>query len=85
MKPETMKLLESWKNEVLKPTTEITINKDYCPCDDGTVELIWFANYQRDGVDHALWYKVSNVPDDIGAINIRIDVAEQVELKKCLS
>lgn len=77
-------MLDSWRNEVLKPTNEITINKDYCPCDDGTIELIWFANYRRDGVDHTFVYKVSNIPDDIPAINIRIDVTEQVELKKYL-
>ena len=84
MNPETMSLLKSWRNVVLTPTAEITINKEYCSCDDGTIELIWFADYQRNGVNHTLWYKVSNLPDDMSTINIKIDVVEQVELKKIL-
>ena len=84
MKPETMRLLDNWRNEVLEPIQGITINRDYNPCDDGTIELMWFADYQRGGVDHTFWYGVSNVPDDISVINYKIDVIEKVELKKRL-
>ena len=82
MKPETMRLLNDWRNEVLEPIPGISIRRNYNPCDDGTIELMWFADYQRGGIDHTFKYIVSNLPDDISAINIKNDVVEQVELKR---
>ena len=84
MKPETMRWLDNWRNEVLEPFQGIIINRDYNPNDDGTIELIWFADYNKGGVDHTFKYIISNLSDDISAINIKIDVVEQVELKKHL-
>ena len=84
MKPETMRLLDHWRNEVIEPIQGIEIRRDYNPCDDGTIELMWFVEYQKGDVDHIFKYIVSNLPDDISAINIKIDVVEQVELKKHL-
>lgn len=84
MKPETMRMLESWRNEVIEPIQGVKITKDYNPCDDGTIELMWFADYQRGGVNHTSMYIVTNLPDDITAVNIKINVVEQVELKKRL-
>lgn len=84
MKPETMRLLDNWRHEVLEPFQGIKINRGYNPNDDGTIELIWFVDYNKGGVDHTFKYIISNLPDDISAINIKIDVVEQVELKKHL-
>lgn len=84
MKPETMRLLDDWRNEVLEPILGISIRRGYNPCDDGTIELMWFADYQRNGMAHTFKYIVSNLPDDISAINIKSDVVEQVELRRYL-
>ena len=84
MKPETMRLLDHWRNEVIEPIQGIEIRRDYNPCDDGTIELIWSADYQRGGANHTFFYREGNQADDISAINIKIDVVEQVELKKHL-
>ena len=85
MRPETMRMLESWRNEVIEPIQGVVISKDYNPCDDGTIELMWFADYQIGGVSHTFWYGVSNLPDDVSAISIRINLVEQNELKKRLN
>ena len=79
-----MRLLDNWRNEVLEPIQGVKIDRDYNPCDDETIELMWFVNYQKDGIDHTFKFIVSNLPDDISAINTKIDVVEQVELKKHL-
>ena len=79
-----MRLLDDWRNEVLEPIPGISIRRGYNPCDDGTIELMWFADYQRNGMAHTFKYIVSNLPDDISAINIKSDVVEQVELRRYL-
>lgn len=84
MKPETMRMLESWRNEVIVPIQGIEIRRDYNPRDDGTIELMWLADYQRGGANHTFFCREGNLPDDISAINTKIDVVEQVELKKHL-
>ena len=84
MKPETMRMLEEWRTNSFEPKQGIIVTRDYSCGDDNSIELMWFANYQRDGVDHTLCYKISNIADDITAINIKIDVAEKVDLNKLI-
>ena len=84
MKPETIRLLEKWRSEIVKPIQGIVVSRDYNPCEDGTIELMWTADYQREGVNHTFFYREGNILDDVSAINVKIDVIEQVELKKYL-
>ena len=84
MKPETMKMLEEWRKEVLQPMNGISITKDYQPCDDQTIELIWFVHKYVNGKEQVFPYSVKNLADDVTSLNIQIDNVERNELIKTL-
>lgn len=84
MKPETVKMLEEWKKEVLKPMNGISITRDYQPYDNQTIELIWFAHKNVNGKEQIFSYSVKNLADDVTSLNIQIDNVERNELRKIL-
>lgn len=83
MKTETMRMLEEWKNDPLRPTEGIIISKEYS-YEDNSIELDWFLNYTVGGLEHVINYALKNLPDDIDSLNLHIGIVEKNNLVKLI-
>ncbi len=50
MKHETMKILEEWRKELLRPMDGITITRDFQLTENQAIELLWFVHSNNNSI-----------------------------------